>query len=955
MANKLISLDGEWNFSLDRDDRGLSEEWFKKGSFPDRAIVPGSWQAQGFGGELKHLVTQLGHPALQVERHGYLGTAWYSRAFRAPEKRKGQRVWIRIGGVHPRAEFWCNGRYLGKDPGGFLEFKYDITEKLHTGGDNVITARVFENNRDWNLAIEGGVYNSNTFWSGLYRGVSLVTTGEAWIDNVSIFPNLKERKARFIVYAGCGKLSGRTVKICISIKAPDGRTAAETTERACFTGKTAKTKAEIPLSGIRPWSPESPQLYEARVKLVHGEEILDEATERFGMRDIEVRGRKLVLNGYPVFLRGFGYSLFFPRTLSPDLDKKFIRKQFLTARKFGFNGIDVYGVPYREFLDAADETGIMLQVFPGDLKGDGLSRKPHLEALMRQVINHPSIVCYGWSAEIYHNEPRFVKKIDNLYKFSKDIDPTRLVLGRDGSHMDNCGYGKTDFEEMSCSFRTCYRDKQLRQCTDKPVVIHEVGWFSSYPNPRLKKKYKNTPLLPFHITYAEEVAKRQGVSGLLPLFVRNSERLQAMERKLVLEKIRKVPLVSGFHLWKGHDAVSAVEGVWDDFGDPKNVPPEEFCKYNGETVLLMEQDFRGRAAWVVPPDDEPTENPHDIIRDAQGRNLWDGETLKLDILASHYGRETIRDGTLTWELTAEPSNKRLAGGRIAGVKVRRFTVSRLTEVQVRIPRLQNATKMVIRSKLKAGNINVENSWDFWGFPRENCVDPGSITDTYVWGEQSSREYGRMLEQTPVVSEPSFVASLPAVHAGNPIITGAEPPGRSLIISRNVLSNGLLNYLEAGGRVWLMTERLFPEYFHRSRSIPWHQNPFGNSGIIVRSHPVLEKFPHEGFGDLQLYDLTRTTTGKSLELGGVINLDIWPSRIDPIIRSIDSYMGARKRGLLFEARVGKGRLMISRLNFVETPAARFLASEILRYIQGQGFEPRAKVPGPFLRNFVQRRG
>jgi len=151
-----IPLDGEWQFSLDPGDRGRREQWFKQRSFFSRIKVPGCWQAQGFGGVFKHPIAQIGHPALQVERTGYQGTAWYRKTFRVPESWHKRRAWLTFGGVHPRAEFWCNARYLGQDPGGLLEFKFDVTRQIRRGTDNVITVRVFENARDWATACKGG-------------------------------------------------------------------------------------------------------------------------------------------------------------------------------------------------------------------------------------------------------------------------------------------------------------------------------------------------------------------------------------------------------------------------------------------------------------------------------------------------------------------------------------------------------------------------------------------------------------------------------------------------------------------------------------------------------------------------------------------------------------------------------------------------------------------------------
>ncbi len=950
-----ISLDGNWEFQLDPEDAGRRERWWHRDGLADRIKVPGCWQAQGFGWAMKHTISQMGHPALQVERHGYRDAAWYRKVFRLPAEWRDRRIRLHFGGVHPRAEFWCNGHYLGRDPGGLLEFDFDITRAVRRRAENALTVRVAEHRGgDWIAAFDGGIYNWAAIWSGLYRGVSLQSCGAAWVENFCILPCLRRKLVRVNAAIRHSGLRGKALNARIRIIDPDGKLAAEISQPCQARGRAPTAAAEITLQHVVPWSLENPRLYQAQVILMDGPRILDERAERFGLRDIAVRGRRITLNGRPVFLRGFGWNMVFPRTLSPDLDKNYIRKQLRTAREFGFNAIDTYCLPYRELLDTADEEGMLIQVFPGDIAGTALTRRAHLEQLMRQAMNHPSIISYGWSAEQYGNDRHLVENLDRLYDFAKKTDPTRLSLGRDGSHLVNFGHGKSDFEEPACCYRTSYPDKLLRRATGKPVLLHELGWFSSYPNPALKRKYRNLPLLPFHITCAEEAARRQGVAGLLPAFVRNSERLQAMERKMAVECLRKTAVISGYHLWMGHDTASAVEGIWDDFGDPKNVSAAECRQYNGDTVLLMRQDFRGLAAWVVPSDGMPESNPHDICREWQGRNLWEGETLKADILTSHYGARPLRGAELRWTLTAEPSGRPLAAGMAKNLRAPAGTTTRLAGLRLRIPRLRRAVKMALRVELRAHETSAVNQWDFWGFPRAASALKDGGRGVYGYGKTGRSEYGMDLENAGVARAPVFFADLPRVQfAGHHL----PPPGTDirLVVSLNQLSHGLIDYLEQGGRVWLLAENLFPEYFHRFRSIPWHQLPFGNSGTIVRRHPALKNFPHEGFCDLQFYDLTRTAAGRKIQDGGAVNLDIWPVRIEPIIRSIDSYMGARRRGLLFEAGVGRGRLLVSRLNFVDTPAARLLAGELVRYMLESDRRPEASVPPGFLRHFVNQRG
>lgn len=943
-----LSLNGAWQFELDPRDEGKRRQWQNRKSLPDEIRVPGSLQAQGFGGYHPHSISQMGHPTLQVERTAYLGTAWYRKSFTVPADWRGKRIWLKFGGVHQRAEFWVNGHYLGADPGGLLAFKWDITPLLQRDAENAVVVRVFEGNRvNWDVAINGGVYCWATRWSGLYRGVELEATTEPWIERLMMLPSWRRRQVEVLVQLAGH--AGKDFRLRIAVQPERGGTENVWEQPLNLRRGSQAVTAVIPLDDPRTWSPDTPDLYRLTAALIQDGIAVDGLADRFGLRDFNVKGDKILINDQPVFLRGFGFNAVFPRTLSPDLDPAWIRKQCRTAREYGFNAIASYVVPYQELLDIADEEGLLLQVFPGDLSGTALTRRAHLQNLMFQNINHASIMVYGWSAERYDNTPELVNNLDRLYAFSKAFDPTRLVIARDGGGVQNTRQGKTDFMELACCYRTCYTEHVLRTKVKMPCLLHEVGWFSSYPNPALKHKYRGTAMNPFFIDYAEKVARRQGVAHLVPTFVRNSERLQALERRTAIERIRRNPAMSGFHLWMGNDTVSAVEGIWDDFSDPKNVSAAEALKFNGDTVLLMEQDFRGRDTLVVPPDDTPETNPHDIDRDMQGRTLWEGERLKLDIRVSHYGVRPISNGVLQWRLK-EAGRRTISAGNKAHVTVPSFTVSKLARLDIKMPTHGRAAKLSLEVALSFDGRTVHNDWNFWVFPHD--VLTGREPGVYVYGNPGKKDYGMDLDYGALRDGLRYFERYPKLDTDSRLVINRIPADTRLVIGYNHLSNGLIDYLAAGGRVFLMTELIFPEYFHRFRSIGWNASPYGNSGTIVQNHPALKRFPHEGWCDLQFYDLARTVTAQRLEEGGVINLDIWSKPIEPIIRSIDSYMGARRRGLLFEVRVGQGHLLVSRLNFVNTPASRFLFSELVRYLLRGKFRPAVSIPDRFLRGYVR---
>ena len=154
------------------------------------------------------------------------------------------------------------------------------------------------------------------------------------------------------------------------------------------------------IPNARLWTPDTPHLYTARVKLLQGERVLDELSVRFGMREITADGRKLFLNGKPLFLAGYGDDTTYPLTGMMPWDKETYLKQLRLMRSLGFNFVRHHScTPHDEYFEAADEVGMLVQPEAGMAydkfwpKAHGLFAKewPHI---VRAFRNHPSV--WAW-------------------------------------------------------------------------------------------------------------------------------------------------------------------------------------------------------------------------------------------------------------------------------------------------------------------------------------------------------------------------------------------------------------------------------------------------------------------------------------------------------------------------------------------------------------------------------
>jgi hypothetical protein len=160
---------------------------------------------------------------------------------------------------------------------------------------------------------------------------------------------------------------------------------------------------------------------------------------------------------------------------------------------------------------------------------------------------------------------------------------------------------------------------------------------------------------------------------------------------------------------------------------------------------------------------------------------------------------------------------------------------------------------------------------------------------------------------------------------------------------SMLDDKVLSRLASGGSVLLQAPELGAAHPKLSFGpVVWNRymNPAQEAetlGLLCDArHPALAKFPTESFEDWQWMDV--------LAQGRAFALDGLP--VQPIVQVIDDWNTNRKLGLIFECRVGHGKLLVCSAdlsNDLDTrPAARQLRESLLSYMAGPKFEPAVSV-------------
>ena len=398
-----IPLSGSWRFELDRGDEGLVAGWGEGRQLSGAIILPGALQAQGFGDEItvdtpwtgqivdRSFFTQPRYAPyrlpgrvkvpfwLQPDRH-YVGPAWYQRDVTIPEEWRERRVVLHLERPHWQTIAWLDGRILGSNDSLSTPHEYDLGPGL-AAGPHVLTIRV-----DNRLVVDVGI-NSHSVtdhtqgnWNGIVGALELRTTGEPWIDDLQVYPDLTARSAivRGTVASRRGTPVGARLRLSAAPLAGAGTSgAAQRALRRPPTwtwrpgGKAFEARLELGASAAA-WDEFTPALFRLTATL-DAAGSRDEREVVFGLREIATRGTQFTINGRPIFLRGTLECAIFPLTGYPPTDVESWKRIVGIAKAHGLNHIRFHSwCPPEAAFDAADELGFY---FPGRDRRRGRTRR----------------------------------------------------------------------------------------------------------------------------------------------------------------------------------------------------------------------------------------------------------------------------------------------------------------------------------------------------------------------------------------------------------------------------------------------------------------------------------------------------------------------------------------------------------------------------------------------------
>jgi beta-galactosidase/beta-glucuronidase len=441
------NLNGEWAFAFDDSDAGLADGW--------QSITPEELRTDGSPFDRQIVV-----PFCYQSKHSGIGetafhdVVWYARTFDYPSLGD-ERLLLHFGAVDYRATVWVNGGRVASHEGGHTPFSADVTHAL-TAGENVLVVRAEDPSRDvtiprgkqyWKEKTEGIFYTRTT---GIWQTVWLEPVNRSRIDTLRFTPDVDtasidvevsiEAIEREMSLRATVELDGEQVlEDTISVRS----SLVERSLPLLRRGEAPDTPHLADWPGPALWSPEHPTLYDLRLELLDPDgEVLDSVESYFGMRKIEVKDGKVLLNDRPLYQRLVLDQGYFPEGILTAPTDEDLRRDVELAKEMGFNGARKHQkVEDPRWLFWADTLGFLVwgEMANAYQYSTGYVRRMTAEwqeAVMRDY-NHPCIVAWvpmneSWGVPDLASDRSQTEHLLALYHLTRSLDPTRPVVSNDG-------------------------------------------------------------------------------------------------------------------------------------------------------------------------------------------------------------------------------------------------------------------------------------------------------------------------------------------------------------------------------------------------------------------------------------------------------------------------------------------------------------------------------------------
>jgi hypothetical protein len=903
--DEVINLEGNWHFEMDRKDEGVTAKWYNR-NLSDVIKLPGSMAEFLKGDEITLKTKWTGSiydssfyyiPRLEKYRQPgnihipfwltpakhYVGAAWYQKEVNIPANWKGKRILLHLERAHIETRVWVNDKEVGLQNSLVAPHVYDLSSYL-TAGKQRISIRIDNRIKEINVGPDSHSITDHTQgnWNGIIGKIALTSSSPVYIDDVQIYPDVKNRKARVKITVNNSTQNKFSGKLSLLAKSFNSATTDETKElvSSMVVSKLGQNTIELELpfgKGMQTWDEFDPALYNLEVKLV-SKAITATKNVQFGMREFKIKRNQFLINDVPVFLRGTVHNCEFPLTGYPATTVEAWEKIFKTIKAYGLNHVRFHSwCPPEAAFIAADKVGLYLQSegpsWPNHGPKIGLGQPvdkylyDETTRMAKEYGNYASFTMLSAGNEPAGNQVKYLNAFVDFWK-AKDSRRvyTGMSVGGSWPVVPNAEF------LVRGGVRGLNWDKRLETESDfssgiapftVPFVAHEIGQYCVFPNFDEIEKYTGVYRAKNFEMFRQDL-KDHHMGDQAKDFLNASGKLQSLCYKNEIEKMLRTPGYGGFQLLGLQDFPgqgTALVGVLDAFFQEKGyVTAQDYSRFCNVTVPLAK-----------------------IPKFVYSNN----ESFLAEIVLFHSGKKPLKDALISWTVKNEKGNV-LSSGKFDPKTFENGNGMLVGNINCELNAINEASKLKL--EVKVNGTDFANDWDFWVYPDKNPVRSSSVYYTTVLDDKA----------------------------------------------KEVLEKGGKVFLNAAGKVVKGKEvamHFLPVFWNTS----WFKmRPPHVTGMLIQDKsPAFANFPTSFHSDMQWWDIQNRAQ--------VMNLEDFPADFRPLIQPIDTWFMNRRLALVFEAQVGKGKIIVSSADLgpdvQNKPAAKQLFLSLQEYMNSDQFNPK----------------
>jgi beta-galactosidase len=930
-----LDLNDKWEIIFDHNNEGINDEWYLQDKF-DQA------------GEIKSINVPSAWETIEKD---YEGVAFYRKRFEVPSEWKNKVIRIHFEAVNYIAELWINDHVVGFHEGGFTPFDFRIDQMIEAGKENVLIMRVISPIILSDKRIDGIGKLEMPSWrggisGGIWQNVSISAYEESFFKDVFIQPDIHQDKVKFDVEIEYTGLKPDNSNLIIEISEANKETP-HISQNESWTLKPGRNLKTFTLTvpDAKYWSPSSPFLYNATLKIINNEVISDSRTEKFGMRELTIKDKDFYLNGKPIYIKAAFFEGLYPNDIAYPDSKEMARKEIRLAKEAGFNMIRPWRHPPTPmWLDLADEMGVMVVGSPVLECMTLPVSTPYLpfrveNEITESVLRDRNRACVvQWELFNELHRPVLKQMMRPMALKVRDLDPTRLILDESGGWAFGANmylpyeYSPTKFndihnypgpflsEDQYEGFLAVGMNKEEMREADlsgnipgRNVVpglmsfISELG-YGSLPDLELNNKIfesEGNPLTPAYRYYKridEEqrvVLERSGFKEQYPemrQFYLDQQKIHGEANRTMIEAVRSNPNIDGYciHALVAGDWILGA-GLLDIWRNPKSHAYEATKKANQPQILAMHI------------------NPRNIYAEKGAQLTITGINELEDLEGKLIVKFISSKGEIVY---TKELNTTLAKG-----------VKKLNSEQINTRNLKGKYKITAVFSDSNNQSLLENSIDCEVFPTENNIPEKDALTVYGLNDSQKmflQEKG--FELSPFNSKSS--KKIPIIVAGYKKVENTDKKEFSQ----------LLDFAEKGGNLIFLEE--FNQEFLDSGILPFTANAHPARGLwtcishMVQNDEIFKDIYESPMMDNKYVNVWAYNTLRDLKGENI-------TAINPIVASVGFDWFSQNHKMHYSGpgsswwgsdlsilEYGKGKIIISQLRIINNLGTDPVADKLL---------------------------